>query len=147
MRSARPPRLRPGCECTAMESQYRRRSLTGARTVWSRPASPLWRSLRPLPRAWNETYDVHARQEADRVDDAVGTHDGSLHGALVVRIGGDLFEAGALVPVRMPGGDAHRDAGGAQMARDATADKASPAEHRYAAYVSIHPVILRDALD
>ena len=26
-------------------------------------------------------------------------------------------------------------------------DKASPAEHRYAAYVSIHPVILRDALD
>src|SRR5262252_3654091 len=33
------------------------------------------------------------------------------------------------------------------MARDAMADKASPAEHRYAAYVLIHPVILRDALD
>src|SRR5215831_2607674 len=33
------------------------------------------------------------------------------------------------------------------MARDATANKASPAEHRYAAYFSIHPVILREALD
>src|SRR6516162_5892977 len=33
------------------------------------------------------------------------------------------------------------------MARDATADKASPAEHRDAAYVSIHLAILRDALD
>src|SRR5262249_29423170 len=85
--------------------------------------------------------------EADRVDDAVGTHDGGLHGALVVRIGGDLFEAVAVGPLRMPRGDAHRDAGPVQMARDATTDKASPAEHRYAAYVSIHPVILRDALD
>jgi hypothetical protein len=33
------------------------------------------------------------------------------------------------------------------MARDATTNKASPAEYRYAAYFSIHPVILRDALD
>jgi hypothetical protein len=33
------------------------------------------------------------------------------------------------------------------MARDATADKAGPAEHRYAVYFSIHPVILRHALD
>src|SRR6516164_3216955 len=33
------------------------------------------------------------------------------------------------------------------MARDAPADKASPAEHRDAAYVSIHLAILRDALD
>src|SRR5215813_10618299 len=33
------------------------------------------------------------------------------------------------------------------MARDATANKAGPAEHRYAAYFSIHPVILREALD
>jgi hypothetical protein len=32
------------------------------------------------------------------------------------------------------------------MVRDATADKPSPAEHRYAAYFSIHPVILHDAL-
>jgi hypothetical protein len=33
------------------------------------------------------------------------------------------------------------------MLRDPPADKPSPAEHRYAAYVSIHPVILRDALN
>src|SRR5262245_66447710 len=32
------------------------------------------------------------------------------------------------------------------MARDATANKTSPAEHRYAAYLPIHPVILRHAL-
>src|ERR1700730_12367786 len=31
--------------------------------------------------------------EADRVDNAVGTRNGGLYGALVVRIGGDLFEA------------------------------------------------------
>ena len=31
--------------------------------------------------------------EADRVDNAVGTHNGGLYGALVVCIGGDLFEA------------------------------------------------------
>jgi hypothetical protein len=33
------------------------------------------------------------------------------------------------------------------MARDATANKTSPTEHRYAAYFSIHPLILRDAFD
>jgi hypothetical protein len=32
------------------------------------------------------------------------------------------------------------------MVRDPTANKPSPAEHGYAAYFSIHPVILRDAL-
>ena len=85
--------------------------------------------------------------EADRVDNDVGTRNGVRYGALVVCIGGDLFEAVALGPPRTPRGDAHRGAGGAQIARHATADKASPAEHRYAAYVSIHPVILRDALD
>src|SRR5262249_2650865 len=85
--------------------------------------------------------------EADRVDNAVGTRDGGRHGAVVLRLGGDLFEAAALGRPGMPGGDAHRGAGPVQMARDATADKANPAEHRYAAYVSIHPVILRDALD
>jgi hypothetical protein len=85
--------------------------------------------------------------EADRVDNAVGTHNGGLYGALVVRIGGDLFEAVALGPPRMPRGDAHCGAGPAQMAGHATANKASPAEHRYAAYFSIHPVILRSAVD
>jgi hypothetical protein len=40
--------------------------------------------------------------EADRVDNAVGTRNGGLYGALVVRIGGDLFEAVALGPPRMP---------------------------------------------
>jgi len=40
--------------------------------------------------------------EADRVDNAVGTNNGGLYGALVVRIGGDLFEAVALGPPRMP---------------------------------------------
>jgi hypothetical protein len=35
----------------------------------------------------------------------------------------------------------------AQMVRDATANKPGPAEHRYVPYFSIHPVILRDALD
>jgi hypothetical protein len=85
--------------------------------------------------------------EADRVDNAVGTRNGGLYGALVVCIGGDQFEALVLGPPRMPRGDAHCDARPVQMARDATADKASPAEHRYAAYVSIHPAILRHALD
>src|SRR6188472_2743207 len=85
--------------------------------------------------------------EADRVDNSVGARNGGLYGALVVCIGGDLFEAVALGLLSMPRGDAHRGAGPAQMARDATADKASPAEHRYRAYFSIHPVILRDDLD
>ena len=85
--------------------------------------------------------------EANRVDNAVGTHNGALDGALVACIGGDLFEAVALGPPSMPRGDAHRHAGPAQMLRDPPADKPSPAEHRYAAYVSIHPVILRDALN
>src|SRR5262245_66073455 len=84
--------------------------------------------------------------EADRVDHAVGTRNGGLHGALVVRIGGDLFEAVALGRPQMPLVDAHRRAGPAQMARDATGNKTSPADHRYAAYLSIHPVILLHAL-
>src|SRR5262249_30873678 len=61
MWSARPPRLRPGCEYTARQSPHPRRVLIGAQTAWSRPASPLWRSLRPLPRAPNEKYHVHVR--------------------------------------------------------------------------------------
>jgi hypothetical protein len=85
--------------------------------------------------------------EADRVDNAIGTRNGGLYGALVVCIGSDLFEAVALGPPRMPRGDSHRDARPVQTARDATSDKAGPAEYRYAAYVSIHPVILRHALD
>ena len=40
--------------------------------------------------------------EADRVDNAVGTRNGGLYGALVVCIGGELFEAVALGPLRMP---------------------------------------------
>jgi hypothetical protein len=40
--------------------------------------------------------------EADRVDNPVGTRNGGLDGALVVCIGGDLFEAVALGPPRMP---------------------------------------------
>jgi hypothetical protein len=85
--------------------------------------------------------------QADRVDNPVGTRNGGLDGALVVCICGDLFEAIALGPPRMPWGDAHRGAGPAQMVRDSTANKPSPAEHRYAANFSIHPVILRDALN
>jgi hypothetical protein len=38
--------------------------------------------------------------EANRVDNAVGTHNGALDGAL--GIGGDLFEAVALGPPSMP---------------------------------------------
>src|SRR5215467_9069312 len=121
MRSVQPPRLRPGYEYTAMESPHRRRVLIGAQTVWSRPAS---RSGDPCGR-----FHMHRMKriaslldiEADRVDNAVGTNNGGLYGALVVRIGGDLFEAVALGPPRTSRGDAHRGAGGAQMARDATA--------------------------
>jgi len=40
--------------------------------------------------------------EADRVDDAVGTRDGGLYGALVVDISGDLLEAVAPSLARMP---------------------------------------------
>jgi hypothetical protein len=40
--------------------------------------------------------------EADRVDNAVGTHNGALDGALVACICGDLFEAVALGLPRMP---------------------------------------------
>jgi hypothetical protein len=40
--------------------------------------------------------------EADRVDNALGTHNGALDGALVACIGGDLFEAVALDSLRMP---------------------------------------------
>jgi hypothetical protein len=40
--------------------------------------------------------------EADRVDNAVGTQNGGLYGALVVCIGGDLFEVVALGAYRMP---------------------------------------------
>src|SRR2546423_15596421 len=68
--------------------------------------------------------------EADRVDNAVGIHNGGLDGALVAGIGGDLFEAFALGPPRMPGRDAPRDAGPAQMVLAATATTPSPAVHR-----------------
>jgi hypothetical protein len=38
----------------------------------------------------------------DRVDNSVGARNGGLYGALVVCIGGDLFEAVALGSSRMP---------------------------------------------
>jgi hypothetical protein len=40
--------------------------------------------------------------DADRVDNAVGIHNGGLDGALVVCICSDLFEAVALGLPRMP---------------------------------------------
>jgi hypothetical protein len=40
--------------------------------------------------------------KADRVDDAVGTHNGGLYRALVMGISDDLFRVVALGPRRMP---------------------------------------------
>src|SRR5262249_50339784 len=77
--------------------------------------------------------------EADRVDDAVGTCDGGLYGALVVGISGNLLEAVAPSLARMPRGDAYRGAAAAQTARGATASKTRPAKPRYPACVSCLP--------
>src|SRR5580704_827279 len=85
--------------------------------------------------------------EANSVDHAIGARNGGLYGALVVCVGGDLFEVVALNPPRMPRGDAHRGAGLAQIAHDATANKASSPKHGYAAHSLIDPMILDDALD
>jgi hypothetical protein len=63
--------------------------------------------------------------QANGVDHAIGARNGGLYGALVVCVGGDLFDLVALPP-RMPRGDAHRGAGLAQIAHDATANKATP---------------------
>jgi tRNA/tmRNA/rRNA uracil-C5-methylase (TrmA/RlmC/RlmD family) len=40
--------------------------------------------------------------EADCVDNAVGTHNGKLHRALIAGIGGDQFDTVAIDPPRMP---------------------------------------------
>src|ERR1700682_5295916 len=85
--------------------------------------------------------------ETDRVDDAVGTGNGGGHGASVMGVGGDLFDAIVLGLPRMPRDQAHPGAGLAQMAHDATADKAGPAKHGCAAYSPIRRMILCDALD
>ena len=85
--------------------------------------------------------------EADCVDHAIGARNGSLYGALVMSIGGDLFDLVALSPARMPRGDAHLGAGLAQIVLDTTAKKASPPKHRYAAHCPIYPMVRGNALD
>ena len=85
--------------------------------------------------------------QANGVDHAIGARNGGLYGALVVCVGGDLFDVVALSPPGMPRGDAHRGAGLAQIAHDATANKASSPKHGYAAHSLIDPMILGDALD
>jgi len=42
------------------------------------------------------------------VDHAIDARNGGLYGALVVCVGGDLFDVIALTPPGMPRGDAHR---------------------------------------
>ena len=85
--------------------------------------------------------------ETYRVDYAIGAHNGGFYGALVMCIGGDLFDVVALSSPRMPRGDAHRGAGLAQLLHDAIAKKASPPKHCYAAHRPIYPMIWRNALD
>src|SRR5216683_6940832 len=85
--------------------------------------------------------------ETDRVDNAVGTGNGGRHGAFVMCVGGDLFDAIVLGPPTMPRDHAHPGAGLAQMAHDATANKAGPPKHGYAAHSPIRQMILCDALD
>src|ERR1700730_2122169 len=100
-------------------------------------------------------FDVHRMEciasvldvQANGVDHPIGARNGGLYGALVICVGGDLFDAVALSPTRMPRGDAHRGAGLAQIAHDATANKASSLKHGYAAHWPIDPIILGDALD
>ena len=65
----------------------------------------------------------------------------------VMGVGGDLFDAVVLGPPTLPRDHAHPGAGLAQMAHDATANKASSPKHGYAAHSLIDPMILGDALD
>jgi hypothetical protein len=47
-------------------------------------------------------YRCRARHKADRIDHAVGARKGGLYGALVTRIGGNLFDVVALNLPRTP---------------------------------------------
>src|SRR6267154_6133671 len=85
--------------------------------------------------------------ETDRVDNAVGAGNGGRHGAFVMDVGGDLFDAIVLDPPTMPRDHAHPGARLAQLAHDATANKAGPAKHGCAAHSLIRQMILCDALD
>ena len=83
--------------------------------------------------------------ETDRIDNAVGNGNGGLHRTFGMRVGDDLFDAIALRPPRMPRDGAYPDAGLAQMAHDATANKASPAKDGHATHSPIHRMILCNA--
>jgi hypothetical protein len=85
--------------------------------------------------------------ETDRIDNTVGTGNGRRHGTFVMCVGSDLFDAIILSPPTMPRNDAHPGAGLTQIAHDATADKAGPAKHSYAAHSPIRQMILCDAHD
>jgi hypothetical protein len=85
--------------------------------------------------------------ETDRVDNTVGTGNGGLHGAFVMCIGRDLFNAIGLGPPTVPRDYAYSGAGFAQVAHDARSKKPSPAKHGYAADFPIRHMVLWDALD
>jgi len=85
--------------------------------------------------------------ETDRVDNAVGACSGGLHGAFVMCFGGDLFDAIVPGARMMPRENAYPGAGRAQMAHDATANKAAPAKRGYAAHSPIREIILCDAVN
>jgi hypothetical protein len=85
--------------------------------------------------------------ETNRVDNTVGTDNGCLHGAFVMCVRGDLLDSSVLAQLATPRDYTHPGAGLVQMANDATADKAGPAKHSYAAHSPIRQMILCDAHD
>src|SRR5262249_54929310 len=85
--------------------------------------------------------------ETDCVDNAIGAGNGGRHGAFVMSVGGNLFDAIVLGPSIVPRDHAHPGAGRAQIAHHATANKAGPAKHSYAAHSQIRRIILCDAVD
>src|SRR5262252_1615062 len=85
--------------------------------------------------------------ETDRVDNAVGTGNGCLHGALVMCVRSDLLDCSVVARPAMPRNYADPGAGVAQMAHDTTANKASSAKHRDAAHCAFRQMILWDPGD
>src|SRR5262249_7134522 len=85
--------------------------------------------------------------ETDRVNNAVGTSNGCLHGALVMCVRSDLLDCSVLARPAMPRDYADPSAGVAQVAHNTTANKASSAKHCDTAQCAFRRTILWDASD
>jgi hypothetical protein len=83
----------------------------------------------------------------DRIDSAIGTGKCGPYSAIVIGAGGNLFDAIVLGAPSMPRDYAHPGANLVQMAHDASANKAGPSKHCYAAHSPIRRSIRHDTLD